>query len=131
MSDRPPYFSLEQANTVIELIRPVMGEILAIREKILGRQPQLWPALAKAAGNGGSRVASQVAYEFQRVDTLVRQILATGAVLKDINMGLVDFLAIRDGREVYLCWKYGEEQIAYWHEVNAGFTDRQLWAPGP
>ena len=127
MSDQPQYFTFEEANAIVAAIKPLMGEILEIREKILAQQPQLWPVLAKAAGNGGSRVASEVADEFQRVDMLVRQILATGAVLKDINMGLVDFLALREGRKVYLCWQYGEEQIAYWHEVNTGFQDRQLW----
>jgi hypothetical protein len=130
MSEPPRYFTFEQASTIVELIKPVMGEILAIREKILARQPQFWPAVEKAAGNGGGRVASEVAYEFQRVDTLVRQILATGAILKDINAGLVDFPALRDGREVYLCWRYGEEQLAYWHEIDAGFAGRQLWT-GP
>jgi hypothetical protein len=127
MSDQPQYFTFEQASAIVEVLKPLMGEILEIRGKTLAGQPQLWQALAKAAGNGGNRVASAAAYEFQRVDTLVRQILATGAMLKDINMGLVDFLTLREGREVYLCWRYGEEQIAYWHEVNAGFQDRQLW----
>jgi hypothetical protein len=45
--------------------------------------------------------------------------------LKDINLGLLDFSAIKDGREVYLCWMYGEGDIAFWHEVDAGFAGRQ------
>jgi hypothetical protein len=48
-----------------------------------------------------------------------------GCVLKDMDQGLVDFLTRRDGREVYLCWRYGEERVAYWHELQAGFAGRR------
>jgi len=46
-------------------------------------------------------------------------------VLKDVDAGLVDFVGMRNGREVYLCWRYGEEEIGFWHELNAGFSGRQ------
>jgi len=62
---------------------------------------------------------------FDRLDDLLHHILATGAQVKDINTGLLDFSALKDGREVYLCWRYGEEEIEYWHEVEAGFAGRQ------
>jgi hypothetical protein len=125
VSDQPHYFTLEQAQAVLEIIRPLVGEILEIRQSILNRQPDVWPVLAKAAGNGGSRAASEIAQEFTRLDQIVRMILATGAFLKDVNLGLVDFPAWREDREIYLCWKYGEERIGYWHELDGGFSGRQ------
>jgi len=127
MSEKPRYFTFEQANAMVRMIRPMMAEILRLRQVILERQPEVWPVVEKAAGNGGSREASLAAREFQRLDSLVREIQATGAVIKDINHGLVDFPALRDEREVYLCWKYGEEAIRFWHETDTGFTSRQLW----
>jgi hypothetical protein len=45
--------------------------------------------------------------------------------LKDLSIGLVDFRAMYQGREVYLCWQLGELQVAYWHEVDTGFAGRQ------
>jgi len=63
--------------------------------------------------------------DFEKLDALVHRIQGTGALLKDINMGLLDFPALREGREVYLCWQYGESDIAYWHEVEAGYAGRQ------
>jgi hypothetical protein len=48
-----------------------------------------------------------------------------GVELKDPAMGLIDFLALRDGREVYLCWRLGETAIDYWHETDTGFAGRQ------
>lgn len=125
MDNQPRIFSLEEANATLEIIRPLMAKILEVRERILARQPEVWPMLAKAAGNGGNRTASQVEREFERLDNLVRQVRATGAVVKDLNTGLVDFPYRYQDRVVYLCWKYGEAQIAYWHEVDAGFAGRQ------
>jgi hypothetical protein len=120
------YFTLEQANAVVRAIRPMVREILEIRQTILEKQPQVWPVLENAAGNGGSKEASQVAQEFQRLDKLVKEINLTGAILKDVNTGLVDFLALHEGQDVYLCWQYGEDQIDYWHDIDAGYAGREL-----
>jgi len=125
MNNSPHYFKLEQANSIVQAIRPLLAEILEIRQEILSQQPQVWPVVEKAVGNGGSQVASQMVRQFNRMDGLVREVLATGAVIKDMNTGLMDFLAQRDGRDIYLCWKYGEGEISYWHELDAGFTGRQ------
>ena len=45
--------------------------------------------------------------------------------MKGVEPGLVDFPSLREGREVYLCWREGEDQIDFWHEVDAGFAGRQ------
>jgi hypothetical protein len=119
------YFTLEEANAALIVVRPLVEQILSIRQVILDRQPEVWPTLEKAAGNGGGRAASLLAAEFDRLDALVRQIQAMGVELKDINIGLLDFPAVRDGRVVYLCWKYGEDEVRFWHEVDAGFSGRQ------
>jgi hypothetical protein len=126
MAKAKRYFSLEQANAVVRAIRPLIAEILHIRQEILDRQPEFWPVVTKALGNGGNKAASEVADQFQRLDGLVREINATGAILKDVNSGLVDFPAKRGDQEIYLCWQYGEEGVLYWHEIDAGFVGRQL-----
>lgn len=125
MPSSPRRFTLAQANAMVKMIRPLLGEIMEIRQVILRRQPEVWPVVEKAAGNGGSRQASEAALEFARLDQLVREIQATGAVLKDINQGLVDFLTERRGQEVFLCWQYGEDGIEFWHGVDDGFAGRQ------
>ena len=61
--------------------------------------------------------------EFEKLDALVRRIQETGLLLKDINMGLLDFPALKERREVYLCWQYGEGEIAFWHEVEAALEE--------
>jgi len=60
-----------------------------------------------------------------RLEELVRELHGLGVLLKDYFAGLVDFPCWMDGREVYLCWKLGEAEVAHWHEVEAGFSGRQ------
>jgi hypothetical protein len=119
------YFTVAEANQVVQIIRPLMQQLLELRQSVQAKQPEAWPALEKAAGNGGNKAASQTALEFVKMESLVNAIQGTGAVVKDLNNGLVDFLSLREGREVYLCWQYGEAEIQYWHEIQSGFAGRQ------
>jgi len=119
------YFTLQQARNTLTAIRPLMDEIQTIHQEILERRPDVWPVVERAAGNGGSQAASKLVREFERLDALVHQVQDTGVLFKDINLGLLDFPALRNGREVYLCWKHGEEDIEFWHEIDAGYAGRQ------
>ena len=121
----PRYFTLEQANEALQIIRPIMEEVQTIRQKILTSQPEAWTAIEKSVGNGGNRALSAMIQDFEKFDALVHRILETDVLIKDINIGLLDFPALRNGREVYLCWQYGEGEIAFWHEVEAGYAGRQ------
>ena len=119
------YFTLQQANEALESIRPWMDEIQTIRQQILVHQPEIWSVMEKSAGNGGNPTLSQMVKTFDRLDELIHSVQDTGAVIKDINTGLLDFPALRDGHEVYLCWKHGEGDIAFWHDIDAGFAGRR------
>ena len=121
----PRYFTLQEANETLLTVRPLMDGVQTIRQKILANQPEAWPAIEKSAGNGGNRALSNMVQDFEKFDALIHRIQDTGVLIKDINIGLLDFPALRDGREVYLCWQYGEEDIAFWHEVEAGYAGRQ------
>lgn len=121
----PKYFSLAEANEALNSIRPWMQEVLQIRQRVLESQPDTWSAIEKSAGNGGNPVLSKMVLDFEKFDALIHMIQDAGAQIKDINIGLLDFPALKDGREVCLCWKHGEGDIAYWHEADAGYAGRQ------
>ena len=121
----PRYFSLQEANQALNSIRPWMDEVQNIRREILVHQPEIWSVMEKSAGNGGNPTLSRMVKTFDRLDALIHSIQDTGAIIKDINTGLLDFPAIKDGHEVYLCWKHGEGDIAFWHEIEDGFAGRQ------
>jgi hypothetical protein len=61
----------------------------------------------------------------EKLRGFVSELAALGVELKDSTIGLIDFPGLIDGREVCLCWKLGEAEVAFWHEVDAGFSGRQ------
>ncbi len=119
------YFTLAEANAALETVRPLMQEAHRLRAQILEQRPEVWPAIARSVGNGGNATLSKLVREFDRLDRLVHEILGVGAEIKDINTGLLDFPAMREGREVCLCWKLGEPAVEFWHDADAGFAGRQ------
>lgn len=119
------HFTVEQANSLLPRLRPLVAEMLAARQRILDARPEIWPVLESAIGNGGSKKAGEMVTEFERLQRCVLEISALGVELKDINTGLCDFPSRRHGREVYLCWRYDEPSVAHWHDLEAGFAGRQ------
>ena len=119
------HFSVEEANALLPRIRSIVESVLAARQRILDAQPEVWPALEKAIGNGGSRRAGALIEDFKKVENGVKAIQKLGAVVKDVNAGLIDFPSLRGEREVFLCWRYDEPAVAYWHELHTGFAGRQ------
>jgi hypothetical protein len=119
------FFTLQEARAALQTIRPWVAEILDIRRSILESRPEVWPVIEKSMGNGGSQAASRLVVGFERLEALVERIRELGVLIKDVNTGLLDFPSLRDGRQVYLCWRYGEDDIRYWHDVDAGFAGRQ------
>lgn len=119
------YYTLNEARAALPVVKALMSQVQEARGEILRLRPDIWPVLQKAAHNGGNAAAGSVYAQFDKLETGVKGILKMGILVKDIDTGLIDFLAIRDGREVYLCWKHGEEDLAFWHDVNAGYGGRQ------
>jgi hypothetical protein len=120
------YFTIDEANATLPPLIEQLEQLMAARRTIVEARPDLWPVLKKSIGNGGSKKAGELLPQFERVQAAVAAIETMGILLKDPDTGLVDFLHRRpDGREVYLCWRYGESQVAFWHELHAGFAGRR------
>jgi hypothetical protein len=73
----------------------------------------------------GGPILSELTAEFVVIERLLHKIKETGCIVKSLEGGTVDFLAKIDGRDVYLCWRYGEESITHYHELHTGFRGRQ------
>lgn len=121
----PRYFTLDEANTIITQIRPLIAELIKRRARVVSCRPYLHNILEDITSNTGSALATTVAQDFLAMERLIAQIRNYGCVVKDINVGLIDFLTERDGREVFLCWRYGEEEVTFYHELHTGFNDRR------
>ena len=126
------YFTVEEANAAVARVRPLVEELVAHRGRLrdLGAR---WNELAgRIAGNGGGLERTELAdlgnaieREQEAVERVTHAVEAHGAQVKDLDIGLVDFPALRRGQEVLLCWQLGEDEIAFWHTVEDGFAGRR------
>ncbi len=122
---RARYYTTDEANALLPTLRPMVAGMLEARQRIVDAQPDLWPMLEKAMGNGGSKKAGAVLADFETIQKAVQAIEGFGLQLKDLNTGLIDFLSQRNGREVWLCWRFDEPSVAHWHDLDSGFSGRQ------
>jgi hypothetical protein len=124
--DDKKYFTVEEANRLIPQMQVLIEQLRQGRRHLRRHQPTAEAVAQKASGNGGgSEAGTYLSAYSQTLGHGLAQLQALGVVLKDLDRGLVDFPHWREGREVYLCWKYGEERIDYWHEIDAGYSGRQ------
>ncbi len=131
MSDEPGtlherHFSPEEANAVLESLKPLLQQLREARDELTDEEAH--EALSEAApGNGGGEPGHRVGVAFLEVRRLLEALEQSGIVLRDIDRGLIDFPALRDGREVYLCWQLGEDEVA----VLARARFRLPWPRAP
>lgn len=119
------HFTVEEANDLLPELEPLMAEVLERRARVVTARKELGPAFEDLHNDFGGSVASSLVKDFMAIERLARKIQSYGCVVKDLNAGLLDFLSEREGREIYLCWRYGEPQVAFYHELHTGYNGRQ------
>ena len=118
------HYSVEQANAALEWVVERLERLRAARSQLSDRDAR--EALSEAApANGGGAPGRVVSEAFLELREALGELQGMEVVLRDLDRGLVDFPALRDGREVYLCWEEGEDEIGFWHEPEAGFSGRR------
>jgi hypothetical protein len=120
-------FSPQKANALIPVLVPTIEELWAKRRELAIRLLETDPALRigrpdVSRDRRRSRAFTELKAEIVR---LINRIEAHGCVVKDLDLGLVDFPSMRDGRPVNLCWKAGEGELAHWHGTDESFADRK------
>ncbi len=121
----PKLFTVEEANALLPMLQELLQDASRHRDTLREKAPHLEPILEAAPTNGGGREGSEYGVEAYRLYRSIERIRELGVVLKDLDMGLLDFPHERDGRVVFLCWHPPEERIEYWHELEAGYRGRQ------
>lgn len=118
------HFTLEEANAAIPWLQERIDRLREARDGLNDEEARA--ALSDAGpGNGGGEAGRVVSGAFMQMRTALIELRDQQIVLRDLDRGLADFPSIRDGREIYLCWEEGEDEIGYWHEPDAGFDGRR------
>jgi hypothetical protein len=132
----PRRFTPREANEELREIRPLVEELVEHRREQQRLEATRRELGARIAGNGGgidaaALGAAQEVEDRERVAIArcVNAIHGRGAIVKDIDLGLVDFPARRGGEEILLCWHLGESEVAYWHGLDEGFAGRKPLDP--
>jgi len=122
-------FKLEEANALLPVIRPALEKLVRRRRDLAIALLEAEVARAFGGESGTGRdplVMRRDARELQeQLLGLVETIQRHGCIVKDIDLGLVDFPALRGGQLVNLCWKLGEPDVKFWHGVEEGFSARK------
>jgi hypothetical protein len=126
------YFTAEEANEALSEVRPLTEELVGHRRALVELQERQSTLTTRIAGNGGNvepheleEVQELLDEEVAGIARCVARIHELGALVKDLDVGLVDFPATRGGEEVLLCWRLGEEEIGFWHGLDEGFSGRK------
>ncbi len=121
----PRLFTVEEANALLPRLKELLDDLALHRDALREKAPHLEPILQAAVTNGGGRAGSEYGVEAYRLYLAAARIRELGVLLKDLDMGLLDFPHEREGRVVFLCWHPPEEQVEFWHEIETGYAGRQ------
>jgi hypothetical protein len=118
------HYTVEQANAALAFVAERLERLRSARAQLDDEEAR--EALGEAApSNGGGAPGRVVSEAFLALQRTLGELQAMEIVLRDLERGLVDFPAMRDGREIYLCWEEGEEEIGFWHDEESGYGGRQ------
>jgi hypothetical protein len=115
-------YTVEEANALLPFLAPTLVEL---REKYEDAARIKTKMATASRSNGWSTTRDEWATKLARVDELVDRISEWAVELRDISSGLVDFPGMREGEEVWLCWRLGEPEVAFWHPRDEGMAGRQ------
>lgn len=135
--EEPKLFSVSEAERLRAQLEPVLIEAIESRRKMAEAEEQLSSLSERIQRSGGMQVSyertAKMRMERNRFEDMVREaverIHETGCLVKDLDMGLLDFPARINDEDVYLCWRLGEDRIRFYHRQDEGFSRRKPLDP--
>lgn len=122
-------FTLSEANRLIPELEQHLAAIRQGKRVLLRVKDEIAKASAHAQLGGGTFAGPVYIRALEQISEHLQAIQELGVLVKDLDMGLCDFPYQRDGRIVLLCWKHGESEIQWWHDIDSGFAGRQPLEP--
>ncbi len=129
------FFTVVEANQRLPLVRVIVDDIVGLFADVKERRQRLAdllqrdPIRAKRPSTPYSeeleQMDAEIKADIERLNGFAHELAELGVELKDPNIGLCDFPTLVDGREAYLCWKQGESEVGFWHDLHSGVQGRQ------
>jgi hypothetical protein len=118
------HFTLAEANDKLDVIKQDIEEMMNLKKKLDQKGFDIYSH--RYLGGSGPNGKGAFPLEMERLIDILRELTNSGVIVKGVSSGLVDFPHIRsNGEEVYLCWKFGESDINFWHTIPEGFSGRR------
>jgi hypothetical protein len=125
-------FTPTEANSALDEVRPAAERLVRVRARMRELVSEQGKHVTAIGGNGAGHAATdlgttqaELAALAEQVAEIVAELDGLGVVVKDLDTGLLDFPALRHGEKVELCWQVGEESVAFWHPLEAGYRGRK------
>jgi hypothetical protein len=125
-------FTVEEANAMLPLVRAITGDMVVLARDVVERRERLnqindhrESSSRDPYGDEVAQIEQELEKDIERLNEYARELIQLGVEPKGATEGLVDFPSKIDGRIVYLCWRYGEPEVLFWHAVDGGFAGRQ------
>lgn len=128
-------FTVDEANRTLPLLRMIVQDIVELYNDLDRRRDRLVSLRGRSAGRSRGvddpyeaeviQMETELETDVERLGSFIEELREIGAEMKDPAVGLVDFPAVLDGRDVYLCWRLGEPNVAYWHDLDSGVAGRR------
>jgi hypothetical protein len=126
-------FTLAEAQSLIPRVDTLLREAVSLKSEYQEAEHAIQAMAQRVSLMGGMMVNREQAIDAKnrrdevatKLRAAIEQVQEFGCVIKDLDMGLIDFPTLLRGVEVYLCWKLGEDRIAFWHGVDEGFRGRK------
>jgi|ERR1051326_1111703 hypothetical protein len=119
------HFTLDEARALLPTLREIFASIQKHKAALEKAEEASSKELERTGGDVGGKSVRQLVQSMTGLQESVTQIVQKGIQVKDLDRGLVDFPSIRDGREVFLCWELEEDDIEFWHDIEAGYAGRE------
>src|SRR5262245_42781479 len=130
-------FTIEQANAMLTLVRAIKGALAALARDVMQRRHRLSVLTAGRELKANDPYADELAQmeaelerDALRLQEYVDELRELGVEPKGAIEGLVDFPCMLDGKLALLCWRLGEPEVLYWHDLESGFAGRQPLTAG-
>jgi hypothetical protein len=118
------HYTREEARALLPLIRTWLEQLSFARRELEKLDRQISQMLGLGDDLGGEMINKYVKTLAQCKDILQR-FAGREIMIKDLDRGLIDFPAFVGGKEVFLCWEKGEEDVEFWHDLDTGFGGRE------